>query len=289
MQRITEHQAQQGFMTIAQNTVDVDYLRLAYLQAMSIKLTMPGSLYAVAVDEETEKLITDKHRKVFDYVVKIEEDHAKNDSWKMRNEWQLFYITPFKETIKLESDLIITRSIAHWWNSFRLRDLVLSTGCRDYLQNTSSSRVYRKVFDDNMLPDVYNGLMYFRYAVTSAEFFRLAEKIFINWEYIRDNLLKNCRDEYPTTDLVYALTSQIIGEEITTLPKMDFINFVHMKAAINGFTQRSPWQEMVFCETEAPMVRINNTNQYHPLHYHEKNWVTDDLLGEYEYELGRRI
>ena len=51
--RITPHQAQQGFMTIAQNTADVDYLRLAYVQAMSIKLTMPDSLYAVAVDKNT--------------------------------------------------------------------------------------------------------------------------------------------------------------------------------------------------------------------------------------------
>ena len=50
MRRVDQYKAQQGFMTIAQNSADVDYLRLAYLQALSIKLTMPGSLYAVAVD-----------------------------------------------------------------------------------------------------------------------------------------------------------------------------------------------------------------------------------------------
>ena len=38
-----------GFLTIAQNTDGVDYLRLAYAQAMSIKLTMPGSQYCVIV------------------------------------------------------------------------------------------------------------------------------------------------------------------------------------------------------------------------------------------------
>ena len=41
-------------------------------------------------------------------------------------------------------------------------------------------RDYRKLFDDNELPDVYNGLMYFRYSQESAEFFWLAEKIFKN-------------------------------------------------------------------------------------------------------------
>ena len=94
------HQEQQGFMTIAQNT-DVDYLRLAYVQAMSVKLTMPSSKYAVAVDSKTLELVTDAHRKVFDYVITIDDVQAKTDTWKMRNEWQVFYLTPFKETIKL--------------------------------------------------------------------------------------------------------------------------------------------------------------------------------------------
>ena len=289
MHRITPHQEQQGFMTIAQNTDDIDYLRLAYLQAMSVKLTMPNSKYALAVDENTLLSVTDQHRQVFDYIIPIENDLAKHDSWKMRNEWQLFYLTPFKETIKIESDLIFTRSIEHWWHSFRLRDLILSTGCRDYLQNLSSVRSYRKLFDDNNLPDVYNGLMYFRYSQTSAEFFRAAENIFNNWEYICDNILKNCRDSVLSTDVVYALAAQIIGVEKCTLPKLDFINFVHMKSKINGFNSNLPWQEIVVCETELPMIRINNINQYHPLHYQEKSWATDDLIKEYEYELGRRV
>jgi len=283
--RITPHQAQQGFMTIAQNTADVDYLRLAYVQAMSIKLTMPGSLYAVAVDRNTLEQVTEQHRKVFDYVITIENDLAQDETWKLSNEWQAFYLTPFKETIKLESDIVFTRSIAHWWTAFRLKNVVLSTGCRDYKQELSNSREYRKLFDDNELPDTYNGLMYFRYTREATQFFTLAEQIFKNWAYLRDNVLLNCRDDNPTTDVVYALTAKLIGVEDCTL-SMDFINFVHMKPAINKWTS-TPWPELVMCETDLPMVRIANTNQYHPIHYHEKTWVTDELVKEYENELRR--
>ena len=282
------HQEQQGFMTIAQNT-DVDYLRLAYVQAMSVKLTMPGSKYAVAVDGKTLESVTDAHRRIFDYVITIEDDRAKNDTWKMRNEWQVFYLTPFKETIKLESDLVITRDISHWWTAFRLKNIVLSTGCRDYLGRLSDTRAYRKLFDDNNLPDVYNGFMYFRYTPESAEFFHWTKEIFKNWEYVKDNLLKNCRDDEPTTDVVYGLAAQIVGEELCTLPEMDYINFTHMKPMVNKFSQALPWNELVVHETELPMIRINNVNQYHPLHYQEKSWVTDELVKEYEDELGRRV
>jgi hypothetical protein len=282
--RITPHQAQQGFMTIAQNTADVDYLQLAYVQAMSIKLTMPDSLYAVAVDKNTLEQITEQHRRVFDYVVTIDNDLAREETWKLSNEWQAFYLTPFKETIKLESDIVFTRSIQHWWHAFRLKNVVLSTGCRNYQQELSTSREYRKLFDDNELPDTYNGLMYFRYSREATEFFTLAEQIFKNWAYIRDNVLLNCRDDNPTTDVVYALAAKLLGVEDCTLPSMDWINFVHMKPAINSWTS-TPWPELVMCETELPMIRIANTNQYHPVHYHEKSWVTPELVEEYEHEL----
>jgi protein-tyrosine-phosphatase len=272
--------AQQGFLTIAQNT-DIDYLRLAYVQAMSVKGVMPGSKYAVLVDEATAKQVTNQHRKVFDYVITLPEDHAKLDQWKLANEWQVFNLTPFKETIKLEADLLFTRSIEHWWTAFRLRDVVLSLGCRDYQSNISSCREYRKLFDDNNLPDTYNGLMYFRYSQTSYNFFNIARSVYEHWTFIRDSVLKNCRDEKPTTDLVYAIVANTLGVENCTLLKCDFINFTHMKSAINGWPNR-PWPELVISETDLPMVRINNVNQYHPLHYQEKSWITDEVVERYE-------
>ena len=272
--------AQQGFLTIAQNT-EVDYLRLAYVQAMSIKLTMPGSLYAVIVDDITLEQVTDQHRKVFDYIIPMPADHAKNDSWKLANEWQVFNLTPFKETIKLESDIVFTRSIAHWWTTFRLRDVVLSIGCRDYQGNPGTSRRYRQVFDANKLPDVYNGLMYFRFCQTAKNFFSFARQVYTNWDLITPQL-KNYRDQQPTTDLVYAIVANHLGLESCTLPTCNFINFTHMKNSINKWPEGTLWTEMILSELDLPMIRINNVNQYHPLHYQEKSWVTDEVVERYE-------
>ena len=273
---------QQGFLTFAQNTDDVDYLRLAYVQAMSIKLTMPDAKYAVIVDAATLAQVTDTHRRVFDYVIPLPVDYAKDDTWKLANEWQAFNLSPFKETIKVESDILFTRSIDHWWTAFRLRDVVLSLGCRDYQGNKSTSRRYRQVFDDNDLPDTYNGLMYFRYSQTAFKFFECAKRVYINWGIVRDNLLINCRDDYPTTDLVYAITTKILGVESCTLPECDFINFTHMKNSINRWPDGTPWTELVISELDLPMIRVNNVNQHHPIHYQIKNWLTDDVIERYE-------
>lgn len=274
---------QQGFLTIAQNTPDVDYLKLAYVQAMSIKLTMPGSKYAVLVDAATLACIEDKHRAVFDYIIELPVDDAVDQTWKLANEWQVFNLTPFKETIKLESDIVFTRSIEHWWTMFRLRNIVISLGCKDYQGRPGTSRRYRRVFDDNRLLDVYTGLMYFRYSNEAYQFFELVKACFRHWDIVSAQL-KNYRDTQPTTDLVYAVAARHLGLETCTLPGVDWINFTHMKNAMNGWPEATPWADMVVSELDLPMIRINNVNQYHPLHYQDKNWITDDIVERFERE-----
>jgi hypothetical protein len=270
---MSQHKEQQGYFTFAQNTDQVDYLHLAYLQALNIKATQRHSKFAVAVDTATRAQVNEDHLSVFDYIIDITHDFNSADStWRLANEWQVFWLTPFKETIKLESDLLFTCSIDHWWDAFRLRNVFLSTGCRNYRQELSTVRTYRRVFDDNHLPDVYNGLMYFRFSQEAQQFFTTARQVFENWPIIRDQL-RGCDEQTPSTDLLYAVTAHIVGREQCTAPSLDFINFVHMKPAINGYDEDQVFSDVFNTEQDGNMIRINNINQYHPLHYHDKTWI----------------
>jgi len=264
-----EFKAQYGFLTIAQNT-DVDYLNLAYIQAQNIKATQKNNQYAVLVDANTLAQVTDEHRSVFDYIIPLPVDFAENNEKKFANEWQVFALTPFKETIKVESDLLFTRSIDHWIHALRLRDIVLSHNCKNYQGDTVTKTPYRQIFELNDLPNVYNGLMYFRYSQTALEFFALAKDVFANWATISDSLIQ-CLPE-ATTDEVYAVTAKIFGVERCTIPSLDFFNFVHMKSGIQGWSDSQPWTDYVNVERDDTMIRINNVNQYYPVHYYEKDF-----------------
>lgn len=272
-----------GFVTFAQNTSEVDYLRLAYLQALNVKATHPGAKYAVIVDTETITQVTDKHRQVFDHVIQIQKDYNKPDSeWRLANECQVYWLSPFKETIKVESDLLFAGSIEHWLPALRLKDVVLSTGCRTYKDQVSTERFYRKFFDENDLPDVYNGLMYFRKCPAAFEFFTLAQQVLTEWDAIKETAVKNCREETPSTDVLYAITAQVYGREQCTLPSFEHINFVHMKSRIQGWTSDRPWYDVVMSERDRDIIRINNLNQYGPVHYYDKEYATDELIEYYE-------
>ena len=274
------HKEQQGFVTFAINNDVVDYLELAYLQCLNVKATQKTNSYAVIVDKDTMAKVTDRHRAVFDYVIEAY-DVGTGLGLPFSREPQVFQLTPFKETIKLESDLLFTRNIDHWWTAFRLKDVCLSTGARDFSSSKSSVRKYRELFDANALPDVYNGLMYFRYSQDAADFFEIAANIFYAWAEISVELRKY--DEIvPTTDVVYAIAAQILGEETVTMPSMDFINFVHMKSEFNGWSDNRSWIDTVMGERDGDVMRINNLNQYHPVHYFDKNYATEELIKYYE-------
>jgi len=279
---MSQHKEQQGFVTFAQNTADTDYLELAYVQALNIKATQTQNKYAVVVDAVTREKVNERHHRVFDYIIDLPVDNNDPASArKFANEWQVFHLTPFKETIKLESDLLFTRSIDHWWTAFRLKNVCLSHGCKNYLALPSAVRRYREFFDANRLPDVYNGLMYFRFSLEAKQFFEVAQHIQMNWPYVRDSL-KNCIEDQPSTDVLYALTALMVGEETVTMPSMDFLNFVHLKPAINGVEETVRVTDQMVTEFDRGMIRINNVNQLQPVHYFEKDFVTAEMKEWYE-------
>lgn len=279
---MSQHKEQQGFVTFAQNTDEVDYLNLAYLQALNIKATQKNNLYAVIVDAATKEKINESHRHVFDFIIDLPVDENQPDSnWKLANERFVFWLTPFKETIKLESDLLFTRSVDHWWTALRMKNICFSSGCKDYTGKQSRVKQYREMFGDNHLPDVYNGLMYFRYSKETMDFFALADTVYNNWSTVKDQL-KNCVEDTPSTDVLYAVTALLYGEEHCTAPSLDFINFVHMKSGIQGWSDARSWRETVVAERDGDMIRINNLNQYSPVHYYDKLYATQELIEYYE-------
>jgi hypothetical protein len=185
------------------------------------------------------------------------------------NDWQCWYVSPYRETIKLEADMLITSPIDHWWTMLRHRDVVITTGCNDFYGNRSISRFYRRVFDQNNLPDVYNAITYWRLSNTAKEFFKSVRAIFENWDKFK-TILKLPPEE-PDTDLVYAMAAEIIGREKVTLPDTTYPRITHMKKHIIG-TRTDDWTNEIVAEVLSDCVRINTVNQWGALHYHIKDW-----------------
>ena len=186
------------------------------------------------------------------------------------NDWQMFAASPYRQTLKLEADMICAGPIDHWWKLFEHRDVVISQGCRDFYDQPGQSRVYRKIFDNNNLPDVYNAITYWRRSQLAMEFFNLVKAIFQNWNSYK-SLLKY-PDDAATTDVVYAMAAIIMGPETVTLPLGLGPTIVHMKQGMiptitDDWTQELVWENNPF--------RINTVAQWGLVHYHIKEWANE--------------
>ena len=254
-----------GFLIPVIENNDVDYLACARALAKSIKYWHPEEKVCLLTDADYND--TDN---IFDYVKKFKYPIDYENPF--ANDWQVFYCSPFHETIKLESDIVLTGTIDHWWSGLRHKDVVIPLGCKNFYGEYSSERFYRRMFDHNNLPDVYNAITYWRISKTAKTFFSQVRHIFENWQSYYKITTGIDADLVPDTDLVYAIATMIIGQNHLTLPQTEFPCFVHMKGKHNGFPGES-WTRHLVWELDAGNLRINTIAQSCPVHYHEKSFA----------------
>ncbi len=253
-----------GFVVLAQNTKDVDYIKCAEVLASSIKRVMPN---------ESITLITNdiKKSKYFDSVVKLPYgDLAPNSKWKLINDWQVYEASPYEYTIKLEADMYIPSNIDYWWDVLKQRDVVISNAIRNFRGEISDVRIYRKFIDDNNLPDVYNAITYFKKSDEAKQFFDIVRDIFENWDQYKHTLKCNPYEEV-STDWAYAIACHVIGTENTTIPSFTPMSMIHMKQYING-TPTEDWTDTLIYECLPDQIRIHTCPQLYPFHYHIKTF-----------------
>jgi len=236
---------ERGYLIPAINSGNVDYESCAHRLSDSIRKFHPDAHITILTQEMLPYSVSEGYT----------------------NDWQCFYASPYRQTIKLEADMLAASPIDHWWTLFETRDVVISTGARDFYDQISSSRFYRKIFDSNDLPDVYNAITYWRFSETSQRFFSLVRDIFSNWNKYR-TLLK-FPEEVPSTDVVYAMAAKIIGEEKVTLPPKLGPKIVHMKRYIIPTTS-DDWTKELIWETDP--LRIQTVAQWGFFHYNIKEW-----------------
>lgn len=250
---------ERGYIIPAFNAGTVDYVDCARNLAKTLLMHHPNARICLLTNDATAG-----DANLFAYTHFVQDINIDNP---YANDWLVFHQTPFRQTIKLEADMMVASGVDHLWDLFQHRDVVISQGCRNFYDQPAVNRKYRKLFDANNLPDVYNAVTYWRLSKTAQDFFNLVREIFANWESYK-TLLKFPED-IPSTDVVYAMAAQIIGPELVTLPESISPKIVHMKSGINPFSSAKWTDELVW---EYTPMRIQTVAQWGLVHLNVKDW-----------------
>tara|TARA_Y100001972_G_C7643761_1_gene323443 strand:- start:609 stop:1427 length:819 start_codon:yes stop_codon:yes gene_type:complete len=261
----------QGYLTFAQGT---QYLKCAYLLALSVKTYCSINNFAIVVDDATD--VPQYMQKVFDEIIVIP---TMNPFW---NEYLAWELTPFKETFKLESDMLITSNIDHWWYGVRLKNICFTTKVCNYRGEVADDSKYRKMWYENYMLNAYNGCMYFRHCEETKHFFDRCKVVVSNFNLYKNNILKNCRHDIADTDLFMSIVGTEIGQENFYVPTLDYPTFTHMKQYINNFTTEDWRDACSWALTDDKIFLVNGYAQTKPFHYHHKDFCTKELIERYE-------
>ena len=225
-----------GYLTLAQNGTH-DYVKMAYVLAISLKLSQGKDVkISVIVNEDQE--IPEKYESIFDNIIRAP---MPEDEWKVQNKWMYFDLSPYDETIVLDSDMLFFTDHSWWWKAFELDDLIFTETVLNFRGEEVTSDYYRKVFTENSLPNHYTALFFFRKTKEIENYFKLVRMIFENWEKWYDHILKES-PKYVSGDVVYAIASKITFRN-NMKNIFPFMRFVHMRNKIQDARLSGDWSK----------------------------------------------
>ena len=270
-----------GYLIVVASNPDVDYLKLAYALALSIKNTQKPGYDKVALVIDNPALVESlKSPWVFDHVIHWD----KETHWDGRS--YMDQLSPFDNTVCLDADMLFLRDHSHWIDYFvENSELYVPSKAFTYRGEVITDDYYRKTFTRNNLPNLYSMFTFFKKESTLAkEFFELGRYIIKKPIEFSNLYLNKQRPKVVGTDEAFALSAKILDIDSEISYDLEFPNIVHMKPMIQNW----PWpadrvtEHAGFYFNTSGNLKIGNYQQHSIVHYVEKDLITDEIVNMLE-------
>ena len=270
-----------GYLIVVSSNEDIDYLKLAYALALSIKNTQkPGYDKVALVIDKPESVNNLKSPWVFDHIIEWDkETHWDGRSW-------MDQLSPFENTVCLDADMLFFRDYSHWIDYFIENcELYIPSKAFTYRGEIITNDFYRKSFTKNSLPNLYSMFTFFKQeSELATEFFNLGRYIIKNPVEFSNLYLAKHKPKVVGTDEAFALSAKIldIGDIISY--DLEFPNVVHMKPMIQNWswTADKVTEHAGFYFNAQGNLKIGNYQQHNIVHYVEKDLVNDEIVSMLE-------
>ncbi len=266
-----------GYLIVVSKNDSVDYLKLAYALALSIKNTQRKGFDKVALVtdniKDVEKL---KSPWVFNNVIEWnQETFWDGRSWMDK-------LSPWDCTICLDADMLFFRDYGHWAEYFIANsELYIPNKAYTYRGETVKDSYYRKTFEHNNLPNLYSFYTFFKKdSKLAEEFFSLGRHILKNPNEFKNLFLENYLPKVVGTDEAFSLAAKILDIQDDISYDLEFPRVVHLKPMIQNW----PWpaekvsDHVGFYFDLQGKLKIGNYQQQDIVHYNEKNYLTDEII-----------
>jgi len=270
-----------GYLIVVAEHNEIEYAKLAYALALSIKNTQKQGYDKVALVIDNKDLLEDIESKwVFDHIIEWDQETF----WDGRS-W-MDELTPFEHTVCLDVDMLFTRDYSHWIDYFIDNcELYVANKAYTYRGDIVTNDYYRKCFTANGLPNLYSFFTFFaKNSELATEFFKLGRSIIKNPTEYSNRFLSKYKPKVVGTDEAFALASKIldISDEISY--PLDFPRVVHLKGNVQNWPHLANvvTDYVGFYFDENAKLKIGNYQQTDIVHHVEKNKITKETINVLE-------
>ena len=263
-----------GICILAQNNKTTNYVEQTYALALSVLANAPTTNISIITNDSIPSIYKD----VFDKVIPIPwGDAAVDTDWKIDNRWKLYHITPYKNTVVFDADMLVLDDIAPILRN--LHNLSFTTNIKTYRDDPVTTRHYRKAFDANNLPEVYVGMYQFSKCNEAHNFFKLLDVIMKNWRVFYKKYAPKSMQNWNSVDLSAAIALKLLDSHTATLNNNSMLSFTHMKPQAQHLVHiPSKWTDALSVDFGNDNIYINGYKQSGVLHYVEDEFLTADML-----------
>ena len=266
-----------GYLIIVSSNNNIDYLKLAYALALSIKNTQrDGYGHVALIIDDTKKIKDLKSPWVFDHVI----EWNKETFWDGRS-W-MNKLSPFEYTVCLDADMLFTRDYSHWIDYFiENSELYIAPNAYTYRGELITNDFYRRAFTDNSLPNLYSFYTFFKQdSKLVEEFFSLGRWIIKNPTEFSNLYLSNRKPKVVGTDEAFALSAKLLGIENEISYNLEFPKVVHMKSMVQNWPwPANEWTDHIgFYLNVDGHIKLGNYQQYDIVHYVEKDKINKEMI-----------
>lgn len=265
-----------GYLIIVSLDQEIDYLKMAYALALSIKNTQREGFDKVALVINDDSKINDlKSPWVFDKVIVAD----LKAGWDSRS--YMDQLTPWDATICLDADMLFLNDCSHWFEYFlNNTELYVANKSFTYREEVVNSDFYRKTFTKNELPNLYSFYTFFKSnSPLAKDFFNLNRYIINHPTEFKNLYLSNHIPKVVGTDESFALSAKILDIDDQIAYDLEFPRVVHFKGQIQNW----PWPadkatDFVGFYFNKNGLKIGNYQQTGLVHYYEKDLMTDEIV-----------
>lgn len=256
-----------GFVLHARNR---EYQRIAYALALSLKISQKNANVTILTDTTPEK------SDIYDQVILLDPSDDVSRVC-VRDKPQIYFRSPYDETVHIESDCLVLDNLSDWWDSFR--DSETLKYCKNIkdIQNNILDDVpgHRHSYKIHNLPsDIRDLVFWFKKDKKNDLFFSKMYDVIDNYSYYAQKYMPNNPKYQIGFTTVTTFTAMELNDVNRIKDHFGIMSFCHAKDYILGYD----WRDKPLILTDSAKLYIDGNKQTGIFHYFYKEWMDHEKI-----------